>query len=42
MTEKLLVIELVGKDIIGVSFLGFFDNDIKEIIKSTPNARYDQ
>ena len=38
---KELILEL-GEDLtLRIKFEGFFDNDIKEKIKSIPNAKYD-
>jgi hypothetical protein len=39
--EKLIIIELVGSNTVALKFENFFDNDIKEKIKSLPDSKYD-
>ena len=38
--ERVITIELVGDNVIGI-VCNFFDEDIKNIIKSLPTARYE-
>ncbi len=41
MPEKMLIIEFVGPNLIGMSFQGFFSPSIKDKIKGLPSSRYD-
>lgn len=39
--EHLLCVEMIGDQTIGVSFLGFFNEEIKDKIKRIQGAEYD-
>lgn len=39
--EKLINFEMLGGEKMAISFQGFYDNEIKERIKSVENAIYD-
>ena len=40
--EKLLCIEMVGDELMGITFQGFFSVEIKDAVKSVTGANYDQ
>ena len=39
--EKLINFEMIGVDKMAVSFQGFLDTDLKDLIKAMPNSSYD-
>ena len=39
--EKLIYVELVGQNTIAVKFDGFFDQEIKDKVKASPDAKYE-